>query len=254
VAAAEPRLRPGVASITDGPYAPGQQFLIVQTGTDGHIYYGLSPYINSGQNLADPNNWIVWFRVPWSTTLSGTAVSITSVGNGVNLAYQSATSNQIWSQHYDPNNGWQQPVLAPGLQTNGAGENVATDDLDQQAIYTVTDSSGNVEEEGLNVNTGQWQPAWNLGSPPSATITQSPTSAFNVNGDQETVAVDSSGHMWTDVRPAGSSNWTGWQRESTGWQTYYAVALSVLGAAIIIIMTGIYNDPWWKAGFQDGNE
>jgi hypothetical protein len=211
-------------------------FMIFHVGTNNNIWY---TWVNPGAG-----NWSgTWYSIPGQTT--NRPVSATQDGAGSNtieLAYHSSNDDRVWSTDFDGTQ-W-----GPAVNTGG------TSPVAPSVVYS--------SATGVTwiVARGEDNQIWLVNSLPNATWgSWRPQGGYTF--EQPSIAALPDGNMlvsYTDPntsRPnygtftAYGTLYGGWQTDDTGWQTYYSVFLTVVGAAVYVLLTGTDEFVYYKQAY-----
>jgi len=220
------------------PYGQSS-WMVLHTGVDNNIYYAIfnNNYTWSGS----------WTAVPYqSTTMT---VSVTQLGSGSNqlyMVYRSSIDDRIWGTFYD-GYGWQ------GAQNIGEGNSPAAPSVTYNAVtgrlYAVARGEDNQvwmasSYDNHGNSWGSWQ------GQGGSTFVQ-PTIAATASGNMLVSYVDEYSHspFYRSYNQYGSPNGD-WSQDITGWETSYAVALSVIGYTVFAVLTGGGDYAYWKQAYN----
>jgi hypothetical protein len=138
------------------PFGQGN-FLVVHSGTDGHIYYAA---------VAGPNNATGWIAIPGQT--KNMSVSVAQLGQGSALEYVvyrgSGNDTRVFGTWMNDRFQWSSPinisgglsVSAPTICLNNAGSSfwVATVGLDDQ-LWTISQPLGAASQKYNRIDSDQ---------------------------------------------------------------------------------------------------
>jgi hypothetical protein len=216
------------------PYGTNQ-FMVLHTGTDNNIYY----------TIVDPtdNTWSgSWTAVPYQST--NMTVSVTQLGSGstqLYMVYHSSNDDRVWGTLYD-GYGWQ------GAQNIDGGNSPSAPSVTYQPTTGLTvavrGEDNQVWMTGASSPYNQWS-TWAA----QGGYTQT---APSVTADSQTGTVLVSYVDENSYRPfyraygVYGNPLGGWSQDITGWQTVNTVFLSVVGAAIYAVLTGLNGNVYYK--------
>jgi hypothetical protein len=202
-------------------------FMVFHTGTNGLIYYAqVNPESGTWANS--------WTAVPYQT--SNDAVSVAQLGAGseqLYMMYRATNNDEIWGTRWDPLSGW------TGTQTIAEGLSPSAPTVTYNpgsGVWAVLRGEDNAVWMSYSDNNGN---QWGDWTPQGGYTTQTPTIAASAATNQMLVSyVDQTYRPnWRTYSVYGSAT-GGWSQDFTGWQTIYAVSLSVVGAVVFAILTG----------------
>jgi hypothetical protein len=214
-------------------------FMVIHTGTDGNIYDTV---------VYDDGSWDgTWLQVPGQST--NNAVSATQIGTGTSnilMMYRGASNQNVYSTLYlgSVGAGWQPAewvsggttFASPGVTYNPVSGNV----------YAVVRGLDNQVWMNSIVN-GQWGSWTGQGvytyNPPEIAASQSGNMLVSAVGQSSNVP-------WYRAYDQNGNATAYWSNDITGWQTIYAVGLSVLGSAIYAILTGQNGYVYYKQAYN----
>jgi hypothetical protein len=221
-------------------------FIVIHTGTDGHIYY-TNLWVNGDGSPGWDGSWI---QVPNQTT--NMAVSATQMGAGssnIMMLYHGANNNNVYSTMYlgntDGSISWQPAQWVSG-GTSFAAPGVTYNSVSGTVFAVIRGEDNQVWMNSI-VN-GQWGSWTGQGF-----YTYAPPQ-IGVNA--------ATGHMLVSAVGAGTNvpsyraydqngNYPGaWSQDITNWQTIYAVGLSYVAGALYAIFTGQNGYVYWKRAYN----
>jgi hypothetical protein len=217
------------------PYG-ANEWMVFHTGTDNNIYYTI---------VAANSTWSgQWTAIPYQSTRN--AVSATQLGtgsNGVYLVYRSSIDDRIWGTYWN----------------GGSWENA--ENIGGGTSPSAPSAAWNSESGTINVVArGEDNQVWMTSGFPSTWASWSAQGGYTYT--QPMIAADAqTGHMLVSYVDENSyrpyyraydayRNPMGyWSQDITGYQTVYAVTLSVVGAAIYAILTGLNGAIYYKQAY-----
>jgi hypothetical protein len=221
------------------PYGTNS-FMVFHTGTDGRIYYA---QVNSDGSW--PN---YWSTVGWGQS-TNMAVSVTQVGAGstqLYLMYHSSNDDRVlgtyWNGFY-----WNAGQTISGVMSPAAPSVTFNS---QSGLWAVVRGENDQiwmanSYTGTGNNWGSWtqQGGGNTYNPP--------TVAAGGSGQMLVSYVDENSYRPNYRAYGPSGNPLGdWSQDITGWQTVYSVGLSVIGAAVYVILTGLNGYVYYKQAYN----
>jgi hypothetical protein len=223
------------SSPTVVPYGQSS-FMVLHVGTNGFIYYAI---VNTDYS------WTPWTWVPYQTT--NMAVSVTQLGENSNQLYMvyhsSGSDNRVWGTYYD-GYGWQgaqqlaegTSPSAPSVTYNpGSGLWAVARGMDNRIWMSYSNSNGR---------------QWNDWTPQGGgDTTLSPTIAASGETNQMLVTyVDSNTFrpVYQTYSQWGAPTNDPWSPDITNWQTIYSVGVSVVGAVMYALFTGLNGGGYYK--------
>lgn len=220
------------------PYGTNS-FMVFHTGTDGSIYYTQvnSDYTWSGE----------WTAVGFGQT-TNMAVSVTQVGadsTSLYMVYHSASNDNVYGTYYDGYNwgvarqiaGGSSPTAPSVVYNNQSGLWIVVRGEDNQVwMANSNDITGN--------NWGSW-------TEQGGTTFVQPTVAVSGAGPMVVSYVDDNSNVpnYRTYSSIGNAM-GGWSQDITSWQTIYSVGLSVVGAAVYAILTGMNGNVYYKEAYN----
>jgi hypothetical protein len=219
------------------PYG-NDSFMVIHTGTDGNIYDTVV--------YADGTWDGAWLQVPYQST--NNAVSATQMGAGssnVMMVYRGTSNQNVYSTMYlgntDGAQGWQ-PAVQAGGGTTFTGPGVTYNPV-SGIVYAVIRGLDN--QVWMNsIANGQWgswtgQGIWTYNTPEIAANDQTGNMLVSAVGRDSNTPQYRAYTQWGNARDF-------WSPDITGWQTVYAVGLSLFNGYIYALITGQNGLTWWK--------
>jgi len=220
------------------PYGQNS-FMVFHTGTDGNIYY----------TTVDPESgtWNgSWLAVPSQST--NMAVSVTQLGAGstqLYMVYHSSNDDRVWGTLFD-GYGWQ------GAQNIGEGSSPSAPSVTYQPFTGLTVAVRGEDNQVWMSGSGSPYNQWSPWAPQGGYTYTSPTVV--ANGQTGTVLVsyvdENTYRPSYRVYGVNGNPVGGWSQDITGWQTIYSVGLSVVGAAIYVLLTGQNGIVYYKQAYS----
>ena len=215
-------------------------FMVFHTGTDGNIYYTqVSPASGTWTGY--------WTAVPAQST--NMAVSVAQLGGGSNqlyMVYHSSSNDRVYGTQYD-GSGWQ------GAQWIAGGSSPSAPSVTYQSFTGLTVVARGVGSNQIWMSSsGNPYNQWSSWTDIGGNAYNSPTIAANNQTGTILVSYVDPGSLRPNYRAFGvyGNPVSDWSQDITGWQTLNPVALSVLGAAIYVILTGLNDNVYYKQVFS----
>jgi hypothetical protein len=215
------------------PYGTNQ-FMVLHTGTDNNIYY----------TIINPNTyeWTDWTAVPYQS--SNMSVSVAQLGSGstqLYMVYHSSNDDRVWGTLYD-GYGWQ------GAQNIGGGSSPAAPSVAYQPFTGLTVAVRGEDNQVWMSGSGSPYNQWSAWAPQGGYTYASPSVTSNSQTGTVLVSYVDENSYRPYYRAYGVyGNPVGdWSQDITGWQTVNAVFLSVVGAAIYAVLTGLNGNIYYK--------
>jgi hypothetical protein len=222
------------------PYGQNN-WMVFHTGTDGRIYY---TQVNPDYSWSGS-----WTNVPWGQS-TNMGVSVAQVGAGstaLYMVYHSSSDDRVFGTYY---NGYYWGV---GRQIAGGSSPVAPSVAfnSHSGLFAVVRGEDNqvwmnYSYTGTGNNWGSW-------AQQGGYTYASPTIAASDNGQMLVSYVDENNYRpyYRTYGPSGNLTPLGdWSQDVTGWQTVNSVSLSVIGAVIYAIITGLNGYVYYKQAYN----
>jgi hypothetical protein len=214
-------------------------WMVFHTGTDGRIYYAqLNPdYSWSGS----------WTAIGWGQSTS-TAVSATQVGansTALYVMYRGSTDDRIWGTYYNGSYWSPSRWISTGFSPSAPS---VTFNSHSGLWAAVRGTDNQVWINHSYTGTGDSWVGW---TQQGGNTYVSPTIAATGTGQMLVSEVDESSYR-PNYRTYGAlGNPLGdWSQDITGWQTIYSLGLSVIGASVWAILTGLNGDVYYKQAYS----
>ena len=210
-------------------------FMVLHTGTDGSIYY----------TTIDPTDgtWAgSWTAIPnQSTNAAVSAAQIGQQGDDIYLVYHSSNDDRIWGTLFD---GYQWGEV----QNIGNGYSPTAPSVTWSNNQLYAFARGEDNQVWMAYSYDLFGSSWSSWSAQGGYTYITPEVATNLQtGTMLVSIVDENSYRpnWRTYNQNGQPT-GGWSQDTTGYQTVQAVALSIVGAAIYAILTGLNDAVWYK--------
>jgi hypothetical protein len=220
------------------PYGTNS-FMVFHTGTDGRIYYAqVSPdYTWSGS----------WTAVGFGQS-TNMAVSVTQVGadsTSLYMVYHSSNNDNVYGTYYNGSYWGVGRQIAGG--SSPAAPSVTYNNV--SGLWAVLRGEDNqVWMANSQDTTGNSWGSWTAQG--GYTYVQ-PTIARSGAGPMLVSYVDENTYIpnYRTYNSIGNAM-SGWSQDITYWQTIYSVGLSVVGATVYAILTGLNGNVYYKEAYN----
>jgi hypothetical protein len=220
------------------PYGTNS-FMVFHTGTDGRIYYA---QVNPDYSWSGSWTVIGWAQ---STNMAVSAVQVGASSTSMYVAYHSSNDDRVLGTYF---NGY---AWGPGQQIS-QGLSPAAPSLtfnSHSGLWAAVRGEDNqVWMAQSYTGTGSNWASW---TPQGGNTWTSPAIASSGTGQMLVSYVDQNSYRPSYRAYGSAGNALGdWSQDITGWQTIYAVGLSVISAAIYVIFTGQNGFVYYKQGYS----
>jgi hypothetical protein len=215
-------------------------FMVLHTGTDGNIYYTrVEP---SGSSITWTGYWIA---VPGQST--NAAVSATQMGPGstsVYMVYHSSNDDRVWGTYFNGGSWGNTENIGGGLSPTAPS--VAWND-NSRTLWVVARG-----EDNQVWMTGGGSYAWRGWSPQGGYTYTQPAVAANIQTSHMLVSYVNENTFRPNYRAydENGNSMGSWSQDITGWQTVNTVALSIVGAVIYALITGLNGNVYYKQAYN----
>jgi hypothetical protein len=217
-------------------------FMVFHTGIDGNIYY--TPLNGEGATTG------TWYQVPGQTT--NMSVSVTQLGAGseqLYMVYRGVGNDQrvwgTWLNGSSITNWTDTQNIAGGLSPSAPS--VVYNEESDQLIVVARGTDGQVwMTEG-------WINSWNSWYQEGGNTIDTPHIAVTANGYMLVDYIDANYEAHARVYDEWGIPYTGWNSESTSWQSHFPVQLAAYGAAIYMLLTGLDGLVWYKQAYYNNS-
>jgi hypothetical protein len=237
----------GTTATTVAPrvaYFPGQdRFFIFHTGTNGSIYYSYAQAVAA----RSPGSWSGWTQLTGNYT--NQSVSIAASSEGMMVAYRgSGNDTRLFYAWLDRGTGsWYPATEMTGGRSNSAPTVTFNPVTNQYAAVIRGYDDDRIYIAYQDFGSSTWSTWSQL---PSITTNSSPAIAANSNGSYLISVRDYNGNVWFQA-VTRTGGYEGWQQENQHYRTSVSPFLSVAGAFIYILLTGLDDGHvYWKAAFN----
>ena len=215
-------------------------WMVVHTGVDNHIYWGVYAFNNDGSLGFDG-----WHQISGQTTSLTPSVTAMGINHQyqVYMAYHAADGLNMWGTFYN-GAGWQPPQNMGGQTYHSPA---VTWNQAANRLYAVHTGTDNQVYYAYQPYGGHWTGWGGVGG----VINGPPAIAASSTGNMQVAGRAFDNRLWftqIDVTATTQSGWTqDYDTISVGWAPY----LVAIGAAIYVLATAA-NDhrAWYKQSFS----